>query len=154
MVHVVVAMETRRQRLAVRIRSAQATDAEVLESLFKEFFDWQLERADSIRKAICDPNAELLVAEADGELVAFIHQVFFQDPLHAGLNSIITNLFVREKHRRRGIASALIAKTIENARARAVQEIHVTTRSDNTQAIDFYKKLGFHKEGILLEMNP
>ncbi len=96
----------------------------------------------------------MLVAEYDSELVAFLHQVFFVDPLHAGVNSDITSLFVKEDCRRRGIASQLLQKAIQNAKRRKVKEIHVTTRKDNKTAIRFYEKNGFKKQGILLETNP
>ncbi len=136
------------------MRSAQKKHVDILEKLFNEFSEQQLKRGLSIQKAICDPNAEILVAEVEGEIVAFLHQVFFEDPLHAGVNSLITSLFVGRAYRKRGIAASLIAKAIENAKARKVQEVHVTTRVNNTQAIRLYEKLGFHKEGVLLEMNP
>jgi len=140
--------------LSARVRLAGKDDADILEKLFNEFSDWQIKRFLSIQKAICDPNAELLVAEVDGEIVAFVHQVFFEDPLHAGVNSLITNLFVSKTYRKQGIAASLIMKAIESAKARRAQEVHVTTRMDNTQAIRLYEKLGFRKEGLLLEMNP
>ncbi|NIQ05105.1 MAG: GNAT family N-acetyltransferase, partial [Candidatus Korarchaeota archaeon] len=70
------------------------------------------------------------------------------------VNSDITSLFVKEGYRRRGIASQLLQKAIQNAKKRKVREIHVTTREDNNTAIRFYEKLGFKKEGILFETNP
>ena len=140
--------------LNVHMRLAQKEDAEVLERLFNEFSDCQMSRAVSIQKAISDPNAMFLVAEIDNEIVAFVHQVFFEDPFHAGTNSLITSLFVSKIHRKHGIAANMIKKAIENARTREVQEVHVSTRTDNTGAIRLYEKLGFRKEGVLLEMNP
>ncbi len=136
------------------VRLAREVDIPCLEELFLRFSDWELERNATLREAINDPNGELLVAEYDSELVAFLHQVFFVDPLHAGVNSDITSLFVKEDCRRRGIASQLLQKAIQNAKRRKVKEIHVTTRKDNKTAIRFYEKNGFKKQGILLETNP
>jgi len=136
------------------VRLAREGDIPSLEELFFEFSGWELERNAALREAINDLNGELLVAEYDGELVAFLHQVFFVDPLHAGANSDITSLFVKEDYRRRGIASQLLQKALQSAKRREVIEIHVTTRKDNKAAIKFYEKIGFKKEGILFETNP
>ncbi len=136
------------------VRLAREEDILSLEDLFFRFSDWKLERNTILRKTINDDNGEMLVAECDGEIVGFLHQVFFVDPLHAGVNSDITSLFVKEGYRRRGIASQLLQKAIQNAKKRKVREIHVTTREDNNTAIRFYEKLGFKKEGILFETNP
>jgi len=70
------------------------------------------------------------------------------------VNSDITSLFVKEEHRRKGIASQLMQKAIENAKRRKVIEIHVTTREDNQKAIRFYQEHGFTREGVLFELNP
>jgi ribosomal protein S18 acetylase RimI-like enzyme len=66
----------------------------------------------------------------------------------------MTSLFVKEEYRRKGIASSMIEKAIENAKRRKVIEIHVTTRENNRTAIKLYEKLEFTKEGILFEKNP
>lgn len=129
-------------------------DVEILERLYEEFSEWHLERSASIRKTITDSNGELLVAEVEGQLVGFVNQIFFEDPLHAGLNSLVTDLFVKKEHRGRGIGSELFKRALETAKTRKVKEVHVTTREDNQEAIKFYEKHGFKKGGILFEFNP
>ena len=141
-------------RMSITIRKARNDDIQVLEDLFSEFSDWNLSRQESLLEAINDPNGELLVAEFDNQVVSFLHQIFFVDPLHAGVNSDITSLFVREEYRRKGIASSLVCKAVENAKRRKVSEIHVTTRENNQIAIRFYQELGFTREGVLFEKNP
>lgn len=136
------------------IRKAKDDDVQVLEDLFSEFSSWKLSRHESLLKAIGDPNGELLVAEYDDQVVGFLHQIFFVDPLHAGVNSDITSLFVKEGYRGKGLASSLVNKAVENAKRRKVLEIHVTTRENNQKAIGFYQKHGFTREGVLFEKNP
>lgn len=140
--------------MSIAIRLAREEDVPVLEDLFLEFSSWNLQRSETLLKAIKDPDGELLVAESNGKVVAFLHQIFFIDPLHAGLNSDITNLFVKKGCRRKGIASSLVEKAVENAKRRNVIEIHVTTRENNRTAMELYEKLEFTKEGILFEKNP
>ena len=141
-------------RMMATIRKARMEDVKILEALFLEFSNWNLNRQKSLHEVIDDPNGILLVAEYNDQVVGLIHQVFFIDPLHAGHNSNITNLFVKEKFRRKGIASSLVQRAIEEAKRRKVVEIHVTTRKDNLKAINFYQELGFRKEGLLFEKNP
>jgi ribosomal protein S18 acetylase RimI-like enzyme len=141
-------------RMHIIIRKARDKDVQVLEDLFREFSSWNLPRQESLLKAIGDPNGELLVAEYDDQVVGFLHQIFFVDPLHAGVNSDITSLFVKEEYRGKGIASSLVNKAVENAKRRKVLEIHVTTREKNHKAIRFYQKHGFTREGVLFEKNP
>jgi len=140
--------------LVIRYRHARQEDVRVLERLFEEFSRWQLERSDSIRKAIDNPDGELLVAEVDDKIAGFIHQVFFEDPLHASLNSLITDLFVKEEHRKKGIGSELLKRALETAKTKEVKEVHVTTREENHRAMKFYEKHGFDRAGVLFEMNP
>lgn len=136
------------------IRQAREADARILGDLFLKFSDWHLDRKKSIQKAMSDPNGVLLVAELEGEVIALLHQVFFNDPLHAGLNSDITSLFVKEEHRRKGIASQLLKEALEDAKKRNVIEVHVTTRENNDLAIKLYERHGFERAGIVFEKNP
>lgn len=140
--------------MTLNIRLAREQDVQVLEQLFLEFSQWQIRRDEAIRKAIRDPAGELLVAESSGRVVAFIHQVFFQDPLHAGLNSAITGLFVSDRYRGRGIASQLVKRALENAKTRKVVEVHVDTEESNRDAVKLYERLGFRKVGVMFERNP
>jgi hypothetical protein len=140
--------------LGIIYRLARQEDVQVLERLFEEFSGWRRERSVSIRRAIDDPDAELLVAEVDDKIAGFIYQIFFEDPLHSGVNSLIADLYVEKEYRKRGIGSRLLKKALETAKTREVKEVHVTTREDNYEAMKFYEKYGFNKAGVLFEMNP
>jgi len=87
--------------MSITIRLAREQDVSVLEELYLEFSNWLIKRDEAIRKALKDPNGELLIAELNGEVVGFLHQVFLHDILHAGSHSYILGLFVKEKHRER-----------------------------------------------------
>jgi ribosomal protein S18 acetylase RimI-like enzyme len=138
----------------MKIRKAEANDLAILERLFEEFSGWRAERAVSIRKAITNPDGELLVAEVDGQVVGFLGQFFFEDPLHAGLISFITDLFVEKRQRKKGIGSELVKKALSSAKTRNVREVHITTGEKNLEATRLYQKHGFNRAGIVLEYNP
>jgi ribosomal protein S18 acetylase RimI-like enzyme len=142
------------KRLSFVIRRAEEKDIPVLEDLFLEFSEWPLQRGQTLRKILKETTSELLVAESNQEIVGLIHQVFFLDTVHAGLNSYITSLFVKEPHRKKGIGSQLLKKVIENAKKKGVVEVHVDTEENNTKAIEFYQKHGFKKVGVIFENKP
>ena len=136
------------------IRRAKEKDTAVLEDLFLQFSEWPLQRGQTLRKIMRETTSELLVADSNQEIVGLIHQVFFLDPVHAGQNSYITSLFVKEPHRKKGIGSQLLKKAIGNAKKRGVIEVHVDTEENNTKAIEFYQKHEFKKVGVIFENNP
>jgi len=146
--------QRRRRELKASYRKAGTKDVEILSRLFEEFSDWHLERTASIQKAIAISEGELLVAEVDGRIVGFVNQVFFEDPLHAGPNSLVTDLFVKKEFRGLGIGSELTKRALLRAKAKKVKEVHVTTREDNYEAMRFYEKHGFSRAGVLFEFNP
>lgn len=140
--------------MSIIIRQAEEKDTRVLEDLFLQFSGWSLQRGQTLRKIMKETTSELLVAESNQEIVGLIHQVFFLDPVHAGLNSCITSLFVKESRRKKGIGLQLLQKAIENAKKKGVIEVHVDTEENNTNAIEFYQKHGFKKVGVIFESNP
>jgi len=140
--------------LSVVIRQAEEKDTPVLEDLFLRFSAWPLQRGQTLRRIVKETTSELLVAESNQEIVGLIHQVFFLDPVHAGLNSYITSLFVKESHRKRGIGSQLLREAVKNAKKKGVIEIHVDTEENNVRAMEFYQDHGFKRVGVMFENNP
>jgi len=136
------------------IRQAEEKDAPALEDLFLQFSELSLQRGQTLRKIMKETTSELLVAESNQEIVGLIHQVFYLDPFHAGLNSYITSLFVKKPYRKKGIGSQLLKKAIENAKKKGVIEVHVDTEENNANAIEFYQKHEFKKVGVIFERNP
>jgi len=138
----------------IKIRSTNEEDLQSLVVLAEEFIPREADskkRLDVLKRALRNPNYELLVAELEGEIVGFIDQWIIHDFTHGARLSYITNLYVSSRHRRKGIASKLLQETIKNAENIEVSEIHVTTRFDNKPAIDLYKKHGLVNEHLLLE---
>ncbi|UCG44868.1 MAG: GNAT family N-acetyltransferase [Candidatus Bathyarchaeota archaeon] len=140
--------------MSTQIRLARPDDHQAVANLYLEFSGWPLERHGSIQTAIENPDEELFVAESEGQVVGFIHQVYYNDPLHAGLNSNLTSLYVKMGYKRRGIGSQLVQQALDHARRRNVVEVHVTTRETNLDAIKFYEANAFSREGVLFEINP
>jgi ribosomal protein S18 acetylase RimI-like enzyme len=138
----------------IKIRSVNEEDLQSLVVLAEEFIPGEADskkRLDVLKRALRNPNYELLVAELEGEIVGFIDQWIIHDFTHGARLSYITNLYVNSRHRRKGIANQLLQKTIGIAKDMGVAEIHITTRFDNKPAIDLYKKHGLLNKRLLLE---
>jgi ribosomal protein S18 acetylase RimI-like enzyme len=90
------------------------------------------------------------VAIQNNELVGFISLIFYKNFLHKGGIVLINELTVAETHRNKGIGKELINKAMKSAKARAMDEIEVGTEKSNINAQNFYRKLGFNEEYLLL----
>lgn len=140
--------------MSIRIRSANEKDLQNLIILAEEFIPGEVDsrkRMQMLKKALRNPDYELLVAEIEGETVGFIDRWIIYDFTHGGKLGYIHNLYIRSKHRRKGVASRLLQVVMKNARKENVSEIHITTRFDNKPAINLYKKHGLVKEHLELE---
>ena len=60
----------------------------------------------------------------------------------------ISTFYVQPRHHGKGIGKALLRQAIAQCRALGVQEVWLTTNSQNTPAIEFYHAVGFRKIGI------
>ena len=94
---------------------------------------WEMVRA---------PYAYFFVARLGGKLVGTI-----------GLRDIagegeITNVAVDEAYKRRGIASKLLQKAIDQCGQLEIKDITLEVRVSNEPAISLYEKFGFRSEGI------
>lgn len=141
-------------RMSVAIRRPNTGDIERLEQLYQEYMRVDGSRMQALRSAIEGVSSLMCVAEAEGEVVGLIHQIFYVDPLHAGECSSILFLYVAEVFRERGVASLLLKAALSDASERGIIEVHVSTRADNLIAIELYRSLGFEYAGPLFEHNP
>lgn len=82
------------------------------------------------------------VAEADADIIGI-----------CGLRNIagegeITNVSVDHRHRREGVAAALLAKALEDGGKMGIEAFTLEVRSGNRPAICLYEKFGFKNAGI------
>ncbi len=80
-----------------------------------------------------------LVAEEDGQVQGYVDLVV-QRGQRVGW---VTNLAVKEEHRRRGIGTALMRHARRWAREQGLQQLLAEATTKNYPAICFYRKLGF-----------
>ncbi len=106
---------------------------------------------DNLSQILDNPAYLILLAEEEGNIVGLINVHFRNTLFHPGPSALIDELVVDTRFRGRGIGTALIESAIEEAKRRGCVEIEISTESDNTSAIEFYKKRGFTHSAVLLE---
>lgn len=86
----------------------------------------------------------VLLAEESGEAVGFVLA-----ELRAGW-AILTDLYVREESRRKGIAGELVRELVERLRAAGVESLELEVRADNPDARSVYERWGFEPAMLVL----
>ncbi len=94
-----------------------------------------------------------LVACEGGQVVGFISAIYYRTLLHRGGSALINELVVDRARRGAGIGRLLIARVVAEARRRGLDEVEVSTETDNHPAAAFYHKCGFDEEYLLLGMD-
>lgn len=133
-----------------RIRPAEKKDAPIILALIRELARYEkLEHevtatTAGLEKTLFSPHpyAEVLLAEADGQVAAFC--LFFHNySTFLGKPGIyIEDIFVRPEFRGKGVGKALFAEVAAIARQRDCGRIDWWVLDWNKDAIEFYKGMG------------
>jgi RimJ/RimL family protein N-acetyltransferase len=92
------------------------------------------------------PHAAVFVAETeDGEIVGRLSLARDQHPSSRHVADL--GLMVARSHRRQGIGRALLAASVDWARANGVQKLELHVFPYNEAAIRLYEQFGFEREG-------
>lgn len=84
-------------------------------------------------------DADVVVAEADGELIGYAAAWFVADQAELG------NIAVAESWRRRGVGARLVETVLERAGERGMREVFLEVRPSNTAARRLYEQFGFRE---------
>lgn len=103
---------------------------------------------------VADVDATPFLALADGEPAGFIVHRLRRRLNHATFEGWISDLFVRERFRGRGIGRALLAAAIAEWRLRGSHKLELEVAYDRTAARALYERAGFVGQGKLFEMAP
>lgn len=101
-----------------------------------------------------DADATPFLAEADGEAAGFIVQRFRRRLNHATFEGWISDLYVRERYRGRGIGRALLAATTAEWRLRGGHQVQLEVGYARTAARALYESAGFVDRGKYFEIGP
>jgi ribosomal protein S18 acetylase RimI-like enzyme len=120
--------------------------------LIREYYRYDGIRFDArrvgpaLRKLLGDESLGCVWIIDDGNAVAGYSILTFNYDLEfGGLQGIVTDLFLREKYRGRGLGKAALDGVAEYCRARGISAIELQVEHHNKAAQGFYRKLGFRK---------
>ncbi len=147
----------------ISVRLAQETDVELFMMLRLEFLKKGLAvvstdeidgMAPVIRQYFLDNNGKncftFFAFDANGEAAGCGTWNFFFRPPYpgnkSGIEGYISNVYVREQFRRRGIASQIMNALADDARARGVEKV-ILHATDTGKKV--YEKLGYKAEEIM-----
>jgi len=101
-----------------------------------------------------DVDAAPFLAIADGEAAGFIGFRFRRRLNHATFEGWVSDLFVREQFRGRGIGRALLGAAIAEWRLRGGHQVMLEVGNERTAARALYEALGFANQGKYFEIGP
>ena len=157
--------------MTIAVRNAVSSDAALLHSLaaatfalacppgtmqsaIDDFIAHQLSKA-RFAAYLTDPGRTLLIAEADGVPAGYTMLVFpgspSADPTDPDVASAVrtrptaelSKVYVLAGHHGRGVASEIMAASVEVARARGFASVWLGVNQNNPRANRFYEKSGF-----------
>ena len=125
------------------LRHADANDVDRIAEMEKVCFPEEPWSREMVAAEFSGLNpTRYYAAEEDGEIVAYAG-IWVIPP-----EGYITNVAVLPEYRRKGIASAVLRKMIEESLAEGVTDITLEVRVSNVPAIALYKSFGFEEAGI------
>jgi len=131
--------------LNINLRRCMISDAEPIYRLCHEVLGYKFSQADveaNVRRLIGDPTNLLLVAEQNGEVVAFVH-AHNHDPIYAPPMKSIVALAVTDDHRNQGLGHTLIQAVEDWARETGACAVRLDANEHMSDALYFYKSLGY-----------
>lgn len=134
------------------VRDAHEDDAQVLSQLLTEFTHLTVTAAQIHQRLVRSQGVEHpLVAELDGQVVGFASLRLLNYLGEDAPYAEISELFVLERYRRRGIARLLMIEMEVRARAAGASSLAVLTAADNDTAVALYHALGYQAFSIALQ---
>ena len=144
----------------IQIRTATRHDRAVLGRLWQELMEFHYrldpdifglaENALScwlewIAQAMEDDNRIVLVAEAEGTLLGYIHGTVDERPpvYEERRHGTICEICVGEDWRRRGVGGKLVGALFEWSRGRGLPEVHIGAAACNPVSSAFWRAMGF-----------
>ena len=133
------------------IRIANASDALELQKLNDLFNGEGCNRADDIKNSLENNNLEIVcVAEDKKKLIGFCCGQTFCSMCYKNCQGEITELFILETYRRKGIAKRLTDLMETEFLKKGVENIRVLTGGDNVVAQNFYKSCQYEETNEMM----
>ena len=126
------------------IRLADSTDAPELKKLNDLFNGDGNNTVEAIEESINGNGQEIVCVAADGnKLIGFCCAQILKSMCYSYKFAEITELYVIDEYRRRGIGRQLLCITENELSKRGVNHLHILTASNNSIAQTLYRSCGY-----------
>jgi ribosomal protein S18 acetylase RimI-like enzyme len=139
----------------IDIRLANSTDAPELERLNSLFNGDGNNTIEAVEESLKGNEQEIVCVAADGnKLVGFCCGQILKSMCYSYKFAEVTELYVIDEYRRRGIGRQLLDLTEKDLSKRGVKHLHVLTGNENFIAQTLYRSCGYGDTSeILLDKN-
>ncbi|RAW16862.1 GNAT family N-acetyltransferase [Paenibacillus taichungensis] len=135
----------------IYVRWANENDAEELLKL-NDAFNGVGTTMEDVKESLALSNELIALAVIEDQAVGFACAQYFKSFCYRGLQGEISEMYITEVARRRGLATLLIAFIEEELRERSVTSIKILTGQRNEMAIKTYEKSNYTRtEEVLLQ---
>ena len=112
-------------------------------------------RSDYINRRVAERNGVALLAKADADSIGFASAWLDRDadPLlkeEEQGRGLVSDIYVVPEWRRRGVASALLARLEEEMRAQGCRRMAICAKAANVMAVECYEAAGYRAYEIIL----
>lgn len=127
------------------IRWANEDDAEILVTLNEEFNGAGLTTSEVIN-SLTESNELIALAIMDNVPVGFACGQYYKSFCYRDLQGEITEMYIQETARRKGLASLLISFLEHELRLRGVKSVKILTGRNNDSALKTYERADYVKK--------
>jgi ribosomal protein S18 acetylase RimI-like enzyme len=133
-------------------REGDLDDVTALIAAFRDWWDKDVPPDESIRATaralLGDDRTEFLLATtAPGDGACGVCQLRYRLSVWTGADDCwLEDLYVHGDARRAGVGRALVVEAMERARARGCRRMELDVNEQNSDALGFYRSLGFTTE--------
>ena len=136
----------------VELRPFARDDVEVALRLARELYGLDTDapvepHRPAFEALVNDPDATPFLALADGEAAGFVVHRLRRRLNHATFEGWVSDLYVRERLRGRGIGRALLAAALAEWRLRGGHQVQLEVSHERTAARGLYEATGFENQG-------
>jgi len=133
----------------LKVRLAAPEDAEQLAEMNREFNGEGLNDVEGIRGCLENNSQEIVVvAEEEGELAGFLCLQLKRSFCYAQISPEISEVYVRPKFRKRGLAGAMVSFAEHCCRKKGTDaQLEILTGGSNSAAHTVYERLGYRDDG-------
>jgi len=124
------------------INKLTINDLDLVVEVQSAFCDVYRQKNELINTMTSNPYVKICTYIVDKKIAAILQYQNIYDRFE------LDNIFVLEKYRNKGIASALLEYMIEEGKNNKIINITLEVREDNIKAINLYKKFGFVEKAI------